>query len=85
MLIKIYSKPGCKFCDYAKELFERANVTWEEIVCTGDNEGVLSRDYPEANSYPHIIIDGEVIGGLNDTCKYFLKNGLIVAPKNERS
>ena len=81
MLITIYSIPNCKYCKHAKELFERAQVEWEEIECTGDNEGRLKRDYPNAKSYPWIIIDGEEIGGLVETAKLFLEKQLVTAPK----
>ena len=82
MEILVYSVPGCKFCNYAKELFERAGVSWEEIVCIDENDGRLQRDYPGASSYPHVIIDGEVIGGLTETARFFLQKGLVSSRKN---
>ena len=85
MLITIYSKPGCKYCEHAKELFERANVEWEEVECTGVNAGRLEKDYPDANSYPHIVVDGEVVGGLVETAKMFLQKGLVTSRKNGRT
>ena len=81
MLVTIYSKPGCKYCDYAKQLFERANVVWEEIVCEGIDADKLTKDYPNANTYPHIIIDNEVIGGLTEAAKYLLQKGLVESHK----
>jgi glutaredoxin len=85
MLVTIYSKPGCRYCDYAKQLFERAKVEWEEVICDGVNAGRLERDYPDASTYPHIVIDGEVIGGLTEAAKYFLQKGLVKSSKNERT
>jgi glutaredoxin len=81
MLVTIYTKPGCKYCKHAKELFERANVEWEEVVCEGQNLGRLSRDYPDAVSYPYIIVDGEPVGGLVETAKLFLQKGLVSSKK----
>ena len=81
MEILIYSVPGCKYCKHAKELFRRAEVSWEEIVCIDENAGRLQKDYPSASSYPHIIIDGDVIGGLTETAKYFLENNLVSSKK----
>ena len=52
MQIKIYTKPGCKYCRQAKILFERANLEWEEINCVGDNAERLKEDYPDAGGYP---------------------------------
>ena len=81
MLITIYSIPGCKYCKHAKELFKRANVEWEEIECIGDNQGRLQKDYPNASSYPWIIIDQEEVGGLAETARLFLQKGLVSSTK----
>jgi glutaredoxin len=77
MEILVYSIPNCKYCKYTKELFERAGVSWEEILCINENDGRLKKDYPDANSYPYVVIDGEVVGGLTETAKYFLENDLV--------
>ncbi|QPB08138.1 thioredoxin domain [Synechococcus phage S-H9-1] len=84
MRIKIYTSPGCHYCTQAKKLFERAGIqAWEEVVCRSSDE--LKSYYPKANSYPWIIIDGEEIGGLVDTAKLFLQQGLVSSKKSERS
>jgi glutaredoxin 3 len=83
MLITIYSIPGCKYCDHAKELFERASVEWEEVVCIDSNKDRLKKDYPDALAYPWIIIDGQPVGGLVETAKLFLQKGLVSSKKNE--
>ena len=81
MQIKIYTKPGCKYCRQAKILFERANLEWEEINCVGDDAGRLKEDYPDAGGYPWVIIDDEVVGPLTETAKLFLQKGLVNSPK----
>ena len=84
MKIKIYNSPGCHYCTQAKKLFERAGVgAWEEVVCT--NKETLIRDYPDANAYPWIVIDGKPIGGLVETARYFLEIGIVSSKKSERS
>ena len=32
-------------------------------------------DYPDAVGFPHVIIDGEEIGGLQNTAKYLVDKG----------
>ncbi|AHB80614.1 glutaredoxin [Synechococcus phage ACG-2014h] len=84
MDIKIYSSPGCKYCSQLKKLFERADITdYEEKVCKENSE--MLDDYPNAASYPWVIIDGEEIGGLVETARYFLKIGLVTNDKSERT
>ena len=81
MEIKIYTKPGCKYCSQAKLLLQRANLEYEEIYCVGDSADRLKHDYPDATGYPWVIIDGEVIGPLTETAKLFLKKGLVKSSK----
>ncbi len=82
MDIKIYTTPGCFYCDQAKELCKRAEVEYESIEIDKD---ITRQDFitlfPGVNSSPHITIDGKVIGGLVETAKFFLKEGLVSANK----
>ena len=79
MDIKIYTQEGCFYCDQMKELCKRAEVEYESEEIDSEQ---LSKLYPNAKSYPYVIIDGEPIGGLVETAKYFLKEGLISARKD---
>ena len=80
MNIKIYSTGGCFYCTKLKELFERANITdYKEQVCTSGDE--IRVDYPEAKSFPYVIIDGEVIGGLVETAKFLVEKNLVSSNK----
>jgi glutaredoxin len=84
MKIKVYTSIGCYYCTQVKKLFERAGLTeWEEVVCAKSDE--LKKDYPNASSYPWVIIDGKEVGGLVDTARYFLQLGLVSSKKSERS
>ena len=79
MDIKIYTSPGCFYCDQAKELCKRAEVEYESEEIESE---VLNARYPNAKSYPYVIIDGEEIGGLVEAAKYFIKEGLVSARKD---
>lgn len=80
MKIKIYSTQGCFYCTKLKELFERANITdYDEQVCASGEE--IRVDYPEATSFPYVVIDGEVIGGLVETAKFFIEKNLVSSNK----
>ena len=78
MDIKIYSSPGCFYCDQAKELCKRAEVDYKSYEIGKDitREDFLKL-YPGVHTSPHIIIDGEVIGGVVEAAKFFLKEGLV--------
>ena len=79
MDIKIYSAEGCFYCEQMKELCKRAEVEYE----SEDIDSLkLAELYPDAKSYPYVIIDGEEIGGLVEAAKYFIKEGLVSARKD---
>ncbi len=78
MNIKIHTTDGCFYCDQMKELCKRAEVEYEAIDTPQDE---LRRLFPNALGYPHVIIDGEEIGGLVEAAKFFLKEGLVSANK----
>lgn len=85
MEIKAYTTTGCKYCVTLKELFQRANVEYEEII-VGDKENQFSREtfiqmYPSVLGYPFVVIDGEPVGSLVEVAKLFLQKGLVSPPK----
>ena len=78
MDIKIYGSVGCFYCDQMKELCKRAKVEYEAI---GVSPEELRRLFPNADGYPWVVIDGKEIGGLVESAKFFLKEGLVSANK----
>ncbi len=78
MNIKIYTQQGCFYCEQMKELCKRAEVQYESLEIPTEE---LKEMYPDAHSYPYVIIDDEPIGGLVEAAKYFIKEGLISVPK----
>jgi|TARA_B100002019_G_scaffold284415_1_gene292043 glutaredoxin len=78
MDIKIYTTQGCFYCDQIKELCKRAEVEYEALELDSKR---LTELYPNATSYPWVIIDGKEIGGLVETAKFFLKEGMVSVRK----
>ena len=82
MEITIYTSQGCQWCDRMKELMERANQEYTEQVwqeLDGDTQEEIVRQYPTIRSFPVAIIDGEFVGGLIETAKKFLADGLVTS------
>ena len=91
MEIKVYSTSGCFYCDQLKELFRRAELTYDltevvdDIRVQGEDKiqkSEFSAKYPSVSGFPYVIIDGEEIGGLVEAAKYFIKKGLVSARKD---
>ena len=84
MDITLYSSAGCGYCTRTKELFERAEVEYNEVRfqdLSGEDQQALQEQYPNATGFPIVVIDGEFVGGLVQVAKKFLKEGLVSAPK----
>ena len=82
MEIVAYTTPGCFYCDQLKELFKRANLEYTiNTISTIEQKNEMKMKYPLANSYPYVIIDGEVIGGLVETARFLVKKGLVSSKK----
>jgi glutaredoxin len=63
-MIELYTKSDCTFCTKAKNILESLNVNYTNYLVGKD----VTRDYilqkfPEARSYPIVVINGEFIGG----------------------
>lgn len=82
MDIQIYKKPGCGYCVKIDELMTRAGIEAEIIMIGKDiTTDEFKTNYPNATGVPHVVIDGEEIGGLVETVKYFVEKGLVSSKK----
>jgi len=82
MDIQIYKKPGCGYCVKIDELMTRAGIEAEIIMIGKDiTTDEFKTNYPNATGVPHVVIDGEEIGGLMETVKYFVEKGLVSSKK----
>jgi len=65
--VRLYLKPDCRYCDYAKELFTERGVRFREIDVNDDFvlRGWLAWATGQ-RTLPQIFIDGEPIGGFAD-------------------
>lgn len=82
MEIVAYTNKGCTYCTTLKQLFKRASVSYTEIAVNRDiTHQEFVTKFPTAGGYPHVVIDGQEIGGLVETAKLFLEKGLVDPPK----
>lgn len=63
MTATVWTKPGCSFCDMAKNLLEQKGIAYEEKnIGNGYTREQLLEAVPTAKTVPQIFIDGEYIG-----------------------
>ena len=64
MSIEIYSKDNCSFCTQAKTILKNRGKDFIEYKLDEDfTREILLSKFPEAKTYPVIVIDGFNIGG----------------------
>lgn len=75
-MIIIYGKPGCVYCDKAKDFCKLKNFNYEYKELDRDyRREELLESYPEARTLPLIFANGVKIGGYNDFVDYIDQTG----------
>jgi glutaredoxin len=82
MDIKIYTSSTCGWCLKIKELLKRAEVEYTEYRLGVDfTREEFSEMFKDRNSFPTMTVDGEYIGGLTESVRYFVEKGLVSSSK----
>jgi len=63
-MIEIYSKPNCPYCTKAKQLLRTMDIPFNEYKLDEDfTREIVLEKFPNAKSYPIVVVDGFHIGG----------------------
>ena len=73
MKIEIYSKHNCVFCDKAKSRLKKHNPKILMLDEDFNREDFFSK-FPNARTFPQIIINEEQVGGYSELERWFDKN-----------
>jgi len=67
MVVEIYSKDNCPFCDKAEFLAKSKglDLTVKKLGIDFDMSDMMQL-FPTARTFPQIIVDGKSIGGYTD-------------------
>lgn len=72
--VTIYSKDNCVHCTNAKMLLASRNLPFTELKLDQDfSRESLLEVFPNAKSFPIIVVDGFNIGGYNELSKMILE------------
>lgn len=71
MIIEIWGKPSCPFCEKAKSLCERMNLkyVYKQLDQDFTREQVFE-EFPTARTFPQIKINDKAIGGYDQLVDY---------------
>jgi glutaredoxin 3 len=75
-MIQIWGKPQCPYCDAAKQFCEQNNYAYEyrQLDIDFTREEVLEH-FPEARTFPQIVVNGSKIGGWDQLKIYVEETG----------
>tara|TARA_B100000768_G_scaffold170009_1_gene176025 strand:+ start:330 stop:557 length:228 start_codon:yes stop_codon:yes gene_type:complete len=67
MVVEIFGKTNCAYCDKAKALAEREGheVVYKQLDVDFDM-GFIAEEFPTARSFPQINVSGNYVGGYDD-------------------
>ncbi|MSP10711.1 MAG: glutaredoxin 3 [Pelagibacteraceae bacterium] len=77
--VVIYTSPMCNYCDAAKRLFNRNNITYKEIdisLVDGAIEEMIKRSNGK-RTIPQIFFENQHIGGYDETRALEKENKLL--------
>ena len=84
-MFTIYSKPGCAYCERAKDLISSKNLPYVEQILDVGQEKQVGKNYytvdqlkklvPSARTVPQIFLNEELIGGFDALKLHFMKQG----------
>ena len=70
-MIEIWSKPQCPFCDAAVQICETKDLEFKKYMLDEDfNREEFTEKFPNARTFPQIIVDGELVGGYQEFNQY---------------
>lgn len=73
--VQIYSKPQCGYCVRAKMTLDKLGVKYKEKILGPDfDREFMLETFPNARTFPQIVINGTNIGGYNELVKYIEDN-----------
>lgn len=66
--VTVYTTDPCVFCTRAKELLSKRGIAYEEINLARDTDGRSElAQRTGMMSFPQVLVDGELIGGFQET------------------
>jgi len=70
-MIIIWGKPQCPHCESAKRMLDSRDIAYEykQLGVDFEREDVLA-EFPEARTFPQIVINGLKIGGYDQLGTY---------------
>lgn len=77
MLIEIYTKESCPFCDAVKSLLQSMNKEYTEYnLYTDFSKEEFMEKFQPPHTFPRVLVDGNLVGGYNDFVNFIKDKSL---------
>ena len=78
MMFLVFSREGCPSCNKVQQVLQLAEVKHVIYKVNRDftREEFLQK-FGESSTYPKVVVDGEVIGGCQETVNYLREQKLV--------
>ena len=72
----VYSKTGCGYCTKLVDFLSQKNIPHTKLMLGEDytTEEFVAK-FGHGSTFPRVLLDEELIGGMKDTVKYLVENG----------
>jgi len=78
MNFTIYSKDGCPYCSKVEKVLNLSNLQYEVKKLDVDfNREDFYDKFGKGSTFPRVLLNGNLIGGCNETVMYLLENKII--------
>lgn len=78
MTFVVFSKDGCPSCTKVQQLLQLAEVKHVIYKVNRDfTREEFSQNFGEGATYPRVVLEGQIIGGCQETVKYLREQKLV--------
>jgi len=75
LTVDVYTKLGCAFCDWTKNLLKSKGIGYNEHKLGKDfTREFILENFPSARTFPIIIVDGFNVGGYDGLKTYLINS-----------
>ena len=78
MTFVVFSREGCPACNKVQQVLQLAEV--EHVIYKVNRDFTREeflQKFGDGSTYPRVVMDGEVIGGCQETVKYLREQQLV--------
>ena len=76
-MFTIYSKEGCQFCDKLVTFMDQNDLPYTKLMLGEDYDAGDFVDKFGRSTFPRVLHEGELVGGMKETVNFIIKNKLV--------